>query len=259
MVNGWLMDNGWCTQCHLQDGHHVGCSPRQGDPGVALETPETPRRPVDGWRWSSNDVGKNGWLIMIRRDNNKSTNYRFVNFGGLLSSSDWGTISERKLRDICKRIIVGLRNLLLTRIWLVLLVGHAEGQMPQRVWILNKLFNSLFTAFWTHHIVVDFIHWRAMHFKKWPFQVMTDPLILFDLTCLRTSIWRSLWRGPEKTPCHHPNAATRSRSGSNPAEKCHGCSGMGPARREETNMAWKIRFFFNPCPGDCRWVNINVG
>ena len=54
MVNGqWMVhpvpSAGW-SPCW--------CSPRQGDPGVALETPETPRRPVDGWRWSSNDEDK---------------------------------------------------------------------------------------------------------------------------------------------------------------------------------------------------------
>jgi hypothetical protein len=225
------------------------CSPRQGDPGVALETPETPRRPMMGRmemviKW----WGQIGWF-MIRRYNNKSTNDRFVNFwwiveffnliGGPFQSGSW-EIFAKPLGKMW--IIVGLRNLLLTRIWLVLLVGHAEGQMPQRVWILNKLFNSLFTAFWTHHIVVDFIiegpcTSRSGLFKSW---LTLWSYLIF--TCLRDLYLEVTLKGPWKTPCHHPNAATRSRSGSNPAEKCHGV--LEWVLQGERRPTWPGKFVF---------------
>ena len=193
--------------------------------------------------------GKNGWLIMIRRDNNKSTNYRFVNFGGLLSSSDWGTISERKLRDICKTIGQDVDHCRAEESFVNKdLVGlacrtcrgtdAAARVNPQQT--LQQSFHSFLNP--SHSC--GFHHWRAMHFKKWPFQVMTDPLILFDLYMSKGPLFGGHFEGalkntlPPSQCCHQISLWVES-SGEMPW-----CSGMGPARREETNMAWKIRFFF---------------
>jgi len=61
MVNGWLMDNGWCTQCHLQDGHHVGARP-----GKVIQVLPWRRPKRRGDRWTDGDghqMMRKKWMI----------------------------------------------------------------------------------------------------------------------------------------------------------------------------------------------------
>ena len=189
--------------------------------------------------------GQIGWF-MIRRYNYKSTNDRFVNYwwiveffnliGEPIQSGSW-EIFAKPLGKMW--IIVGLRNLLLTRIWLVLLVEHATDAAAR---VNPQTLQQSFHCFLNPSHSCGFHHWRAMRFKKWPFQVMTDPLILFDLYMSKGPLFGSHFEGALKntlppSQCCHQISLWDESSGEMPW-----CSGMGPARREETNMAWKIRW-----------------